>query len=181
MSAEPIRVLIVEDHLIARVGLTTIVDAQTDMVVVGKPPTDSKPAGRLGAAPAGRHVDGRPHAGRERHRRHDGHPREGARRGHSCRVEHLLRPRGLSTGPCRPGVGLPDQRRPGHRTGQNDRAVHEGKAYLSPLASAALASRESRPGLTARELEMGAHRPRLRQQTDRASNCVSPNTRSRTT
>lgn len=36
MSEHRIRVFIVEDHLIARVGLTTIVGAQPDMEVVGE-------------------------------------------------------------------------------------------------------------------------------------------------
>lgn len=34
--SEPIRVLVVEDHLVARVGVTTIVNAQPDMTVVAE-------------------------------------------------------------------------------------------------------------------------------------------------
>src|SRR5215831_10079420 len=36
MSADAIRILIVEDHLIARVGLNTILSEQADMTVVGE-------------------------------------------------------------------------------------------------------------------------------------------------
>lgn len=36
MSAEPIRILIAEDHLIARAGLRAIISAQPDMVVVAE-------------------------------------------------------------------------------------------------------------------------------------------------
>ena len=32
----PIRVLVAEDHLIARVGITTILNAQSDMTVVAE-------------------------------------------------------------------------------------------------------------------------------------------------
>ena len=34
--SEPIRILVAEDHLVARVGVTTIVNMQTDMTVVGE-------------------------------------------------------------------------------------------------------------------------------------------------
>ena len=41
--SDAIRILVAEDHLVARVGVSTIVNMQPDMTVVAKPPTDSKP------------------------------------------------------------------------------------------------------------------------------------------
>ena len=36
MTGQPIRILIAEDHLIARVGVKTIINTQPDMTVVGE-------------------------------------------------------------------------------------------------------------------------------------------------
>ena len=40
--SDPIRILVAEDHLVARVGVTAIVDMQPDMTVVAEAPTDSR-------------------------------------------------------------------------------------------------------------------------------------------
>ena len=151
MSAEPIRVLIVEDHLIARVGLTTIVDAQADMVVVGEAANgfeaveawerlqpdvtlmDVRMPGASGTDAMTAIRTKAPGAKIVALSTYSGH--EDVHRAVQAGALAYLTKDVLDT-----------------ELVKTIRAVHEGNAYLSPLASAALASRESRPGLTAREL-----------------------------
>lgn len=153
MSAEPIRVLIVEDHLIARVGLTTIVDAQADMVVVGEAANgfeaveawerlqpdvtlmDVRMPGASGTDAMTAIRTKAPGAKIVALSTYSGH--EDVHRAVQAGALAYLTKDVLDT-----------------ELVKTIRAVHEGKAYLSPLASAALASRESRPSLTARELEV---------------------------
>jgi two-component system NarL family response regulator len=153
MTETSIRVLIVEDHLIARVGLTTIVDAQPDMTVVGEaanaadaitsherlkpdvtlmdvrmPGTDGVEA--IAAirrrTPAARVVALSTYSGAE-----DIH------RAVQAGAQAYLTKDVLDV-----------------ELVKTIRRVHEGGTYLPPQAAAALARRESQPNLTAREIEV---------------------------
>jgi two-component system, NarL family, response regulator len=153
MTDTPIRVLIVEDHLIARVGLSTIVDAQPDMTVVGEaangtdavsaherlhpdvtlmdvrmPGTDGVEA--IAAirrrAPEARVVALSTYSGAE-----DIH------RAMQAGAQAYLTKDVLDT-----------------ELVKTIRRVFEGGMYLPPQAAAALAHREAQPNLTAREIEV---------------------------
>lgn len=152
MSA-PIRVLIAEDHLIARVGLGTIVDAQADMRVAGEASSGLEAVslyfdllpdvtlmdirmpvmGGIDAmrairdrAPQARFVALSTYSGDEEIRR-------ALEAGASAYLtKDVLHDELVKT----------------------IRLVHAGRAYLPPAVAATLASHAARPELTARELEV---------------------------
>lgn len=152
MSA-PIRVLIAEDHLIARVGLGTIVDAQSDMRVAGEASSGLEAVslyfdllpdvtlmdirmpvmGGIDAmrairdrAPQARFVALSTYSGDEEIRR-------ALEAGASAYLtKDVLHDELVKT----------------------IRLVHAGRAYLPPAVAATLASHAARPELTARELEV---------------------------
>lgn len=153
MTEAPIRVLIVEDHLIARVGLTTIVDAQPDMTVVGEAANGSEAiAAHERLAPDITLMDVRM-------------PGTGG-------IEAMAAIRARSPQALIIALSTYSGDEEVHRALQAGarayltkdvldtelvktiRTVQEGRTHLSPLAAAALAHRESRPDLTAREFDV---------------------------
>lgn len=153
MIAEPIRVLIAEDHLIARVGVSTIVDTQTDMRVVAEAATGAEAVrlyeqhrpdvtlmdirmpvmGGIEAmrtirerAPQARFVALSTYSGDEEIRR-------ALQAGASAYLTKDV---------------LDDE------LVKTIRLVHAGRAYLPPAVAATLAAHATRPELTARELDV---------------------------
>ena len=84
------RILIAEDHLIARVGVKTIINMQPDMKVVAEAANGVQAVELLSQASSRRHADGRAHAGDERRGGHRRDSRRVAQSPHH-RVEHLWR------------------------------------------------------------------------------------------
>jgi DNA-binding NarL/FixJ family response regulator len=153
MTALPIRVLIVEDHLIARVGVGTIVETQADMQVVAEaatgveavqlheqhrpdvtlmdirmPVMDGVEAMRAirAKAPLARFIALSTYSGDEEIRR-------ALQAGASAYLTKDV---------------LDDE------LVKTIRLVHAGRAYLPPAVAATLAAHATRPELTARELEV---------------------------
>jgi DNA-binding NarL/FixJ family response regulator len=153
MTETPIRVLIVEDHLIARVGLSTIVDAQPDMAVVGEAAngTDAIAAHErlkpdvtlMDVRMPG--TDGVEAIATIRRRTPDARivalstysGAEDIHRAMQAGAQAYLTKDVLDT-----------------ELTKTIRRVFEGGTYLPPQAAAALAHREAQPNLTAREIEV---------------------------
>lgn len=153
MTTTPIRVLIAEDHLIARVGVGTIVDTQTDMQVVAEAASGAEAVrmheqhrpdvtlmdirmpvmGGIDAmrairerAPLARFIALSTYSGDEEIRR-------ALQAGASAYLTKDV---------------LDDE------LVKTIRLVHAGKAYLPPAVAATLAAHATRPELTARELDV---------------------------
>jgi DNA-binding NarL/FixJ family response regulator len=153
MTTQPIRVLIAEDHLIARVGVGTIVETQPDMQVVAEAANGAEAVqlherhrpdvtlmdirmpvmGGVDAmrairerAPAARFIALSTYSGDEEIRR-------ALQAGASAYLTKDV---------------LDDE------LVKTIRLVHAGRAYLPPAVAATLAAHATRPELTARELEV---------------------------
>ena len=80
LGAMTIRVVIADDQTLVRAGFRMILDARDDIEVVGEAEDGAEAVALVDAAGAGRGADGRPHAGRRRHRGDAPHRRRAAAR-----------------------------------------------------------------------------------------------------
>ena len=73
-NSDRIRILSVDDHALLREGIAAIVNAQSDMVVVGTASNGKEAIEAFRTAETGCHPDGPSPAGPQWHRRYDGDP-----------------------------------------------------------------------------------------------------------
>ena len=64
----PIRILVVDDHQLIRVGISTLILPESDMKVVGEASNGLRGHRQIPGMPPGRHIDGPADAGNERFR-----------------------------------------------------------------------------------------------------------------
>ena len=160
-----IRVLLVDDHALARTGLRMVLDAEPDIEVVGEAATGRQAVAQRAPARARRRADGRPDA-RARRDRSDARDRRRGRGAARARPDDLrprrVRLRALDAGAS--GFLLKDVAP--EQLVDGIRVVAAGEALLAPSVTRRLMDEMSRGGrrapattealeeLTARELEM---------------------------